>query len=368
MPTARIDDEGTTLYYEDSGAPQGSSDYTTVILNHGYVAHAPIFRPMFPHAASHNLRLIAFNQREYPGSSQLSDAQLSLFHSSDEKEQEVVIVDLSRDLARFTAYIISHEKTPAPANTAGKKSGGVCIYSWSGGNASLYGMLTYLPSFEQSVRKILESHVTSIITFGKNQPYDCPETPVTQPFALKDPPSLFLGLQDPPKTYTPARDLKTPPDQLTTAFLVWASTWFKSYPDLDSVTLSSIVDQERLTDDPNDPRYLSSYEAMTQQQKDETLFPGIAARLGPAFVSWKIYVENLRRAIFDTKGTLKGVPLYHLWGAMSPWNCPWSARRLQDMLDEPVVAGEQRREVHIERLEGIHHFVSFPSLIRIFRS
>lgn len=40
MPLATIDDEGVTLYYEDSGVPPDSTDYTTVVLLHGYVVHA----------------------------------------------------------------------------------------------------------------------------------------------------------------------------------------------------------------------------------------------------------------------------------------------------------------------------------------
>lgn len=36
MPVASIDGDGTSLYYEDTGAPPGGrSDYTTFVLLHG---------------------------------------------------------------------------------------------------------------------------------------------------------------------------------------------------------------------------------------------------------------------------------------------------------------------------------------------
>ena len=39
MPTAPVDNTGTVLYYEDSGAPAGSTDYVTLVLIHGTCFH-----------------------------------------------------------------------------------------------------------------------------------------------------------------------------------------------------------------------------------------------------------------------------------------------------------------------------------------
>jgi hypothetical protein len=35
MPTARINDKGTEIYYEDTGSVAGVNNYSTVILLHG---------------------------------------------------------------------------------------------------------------------------------------------------------------------------------------------------------------------------------------------------------------------------------------------------------------------------------------------
>lgn len=43
MPLAQIDDKGTSIYYEDSGAPDGHSRYTTVVLVHGTLINSGMF-------------------------------------------------------------------------------------------------------------------------------------------------------------------------------------------------------------------------------------------------------------------------------------------------------------------------------------
>ena len=40
MPTVDIDDKGTQIYYEDSGVPAGISDYTTIVLVHGFTVNS----------------------------------------------------------------------------------------------------------------------------------------------------------------------------------------------------------------------------------------------------------------------------------------------------------------------------------------
>ena len=35
MPTATVDEQGTYIYYEDTGIPEDAVNYTTVMLLHG---------------------------------------------------------------------------------------------------------------------------------------------------------------------------------------------------------------------------------------------------------------------------------------------------------------------------------------------
>ena len=43
MQKACIDDKGTEFAYIDSGAPSGSTDYSTVVIVHGHTYHARKF-------------------------------------------------------------------------------------------------------------------------------------------------------------------------------------------------------------------------------------------------------------------------------------------------------------------------------------
>lgn len=40
MPIAPVNDDGAVLYYEDTGAPSQSTDYTTLALVHGLIFHS----------------------------------------------------------------------------------------------------------------------------------------------------------------------------------------------------------------------------------------------------------------------------------------------------------------------------------------
>ena len=49
MPTIPVNNDGDFLYYEDSGAPQGLTHYTTIILLHGFVCHSGEYSLMRTH-------------------------------------------------------------------------------------------------------------------------------------------------------------------------------------------------------------------------------------------------------------------------------------------------------------------------------
>ncbi|EKM53112.1 uncharacterized protein PHACADRAFT_197542 [Phanerochaete carnosa HHB-10118-sp] len=47
MPLAQIDDNGTAIYYEDTGVPDGSSTYPTIVITHGLLINSGIPIPKF---------------------------------------------------------------------------------------------------------------------------------------------------------------------------------------------------------------------------------------------------------------------------------------------------------------------------------
>lgn len=46
MPTLPVNGNGTVLYYEDSGVPNGATDYTTIIIFHGFIFHGGVHHLM----------------------------------------------------------------------------------------------------------------------------------------------------------------------------------------------------------------------------------------------------------------------------------------------------------------------------------
>lgn len=49
MPVGLVDDMGTVLYYEDSGVPDGSATYVTIVLVHGTMFHSGTYSPETAH-------------------------------------------------------------------------------------------------------------------------------------------------------------------------------------------------------------------------------------------------------------------------------------------------------------------------------
>lgn len=125
------------------------------------------FRPMFPHAASYNLRLITITVQGYPGSSPVTDAQMSALTSTDVEAASAALLDLSEEIASAIARIIKNEKLLAPSDVGGKRTGGVSIMAWSAGNAFLLSILGNIAALDKEVSATLERHLTSCILYGE---------------------------------------------------------------------------------------------------------------------------------------------------------------------------------------------------------
>lgn len=60
----------------------------------------------------------------------------------------------------------------------------------------------------------------------------------------------------------------------------------------------------------------------------------------------------------DTGGLWKDVDLLHVWKDMSGWPCVWAAKCVAEMLEEPEVEGQQRRDTRVVCMSGAANFVS----------
>ncbi|KAI0092166.1 Alpha/Beta hydrolase protein [Irpex rosettiformis] len=339
MPSVTVNPLGIELYYEDSGAPAGSTSYSTVFLIHGYYCHSSIFLPTFSHAKLHNFRFIAINMREYPGTTNLSEAELQQFASADLEDQAAAVASQAVDIARLIVHVIKQEGIPPPQRSGDTLSGGVSLMAWSAGTLMINALLANVPTLDKAVYEFLNRYVTNAIFYTA--------------------PNIAFGIADPPKTTYPLKNLTMSTEEAHDAFLTWISTYWQPFPDLKSINTTSIQQRKPMTEISSDPRYKSIRERRSPEEIEGIVHAPVKYRIGPALVNWQVFMANTRRALLDTKGTWKDVKVLIAWGEMGPWTVALAAKELTETLQEPAVEGQQRREVKFLCLKDASHFLPY---------
>ena len=125
-----------------------------------------VFRKLFSHAATHNLRLIAVNMRDYPGSSPYTAAELSMLAMPDAKVQETVIRKEGQELAEFLQFIIKAEAIAPIVESEGRRDGGIVLVTWSMGNIFSMSLLGNAKIFSEHMRSLLETYLRKVVVYG----------------------------------------------------------------------------------------------------------------------------------------------------------------------------------------------------------
>lgn len=190
MQTAHLDsdDSGTHFAYIDSGTPSGSETYTTLVCVHGYTynaresspplilrsptTHHPwlsieIFSRLLPLAQSHNLRVIAFNRRDYAGSTPFSSAELAAITRADGSEHVDFLRARGLEVARFLLWVIREKKIPQASADADGARGGLALLGWSLGNVTTMAFLRHLRSFPSDIVDALAPYLRTFFIYGK---------------------------------------------------------------------------------------------------------------------------------------------------------------------------------------------------------
>ncbi|TCD64176.1 hypothetical protein EIP91_004448 [Steccherinum ochraceum] len=170
MPLASLDDYGVVFDYDDTGAPPGSTDYTTLVIVHGIQFNNGIFFRLKPYAASANLRLVLLNLREHGRSTPYSDDEAKILAGSDLEQQAAFMKQRVKELAAFFAWFIQKENIPLKKEVNGKKTGGFSWIAWSGGNAysvSFFGFPEVIPEHE---RQLIERYLRSYVMYDPAHP------------------------------------------------------------------------------------------------------------------------------------------------------------------------------------------------------
>ena len=173
MPIALLDDAGTRLYYEDSGAP--SANYTTLVLVHGSGFHsgkgylhttlipgvlinvfAASFQRMIPCAAEHNLRLIIPNLRDYPHSTPYTAEELEDLRGPSRERQEKALQSRGLELAAFLKEVVKSDPSIGPMS----------LLAWSAGHCQTNALFAYADHVPKDTIELLNTHLRSYILYG----------------------------------------------------------------------------------------------------------------------------------------------------------------------------------------------------------
>ncbi|KAA1467615.1 hypothetical protein DENSPDRAFT_869191 [Dentipellis sp. KUC8613] len=338
MPVAPIDDQGTQLYYEDSGALPGL--YTTIVIIHGTAYHGAIFSRMFPHAAAYQLRLVAVNRREYPGSTPLSDEDLRIVNGTDASAGRDFFRRQSVDIVRFLAWFVQNEDIPKIHSTPGERDkAGLILMSWSAGWA----------------------HVARVLSDADALPIDLIETltPYLRGVCANDPPRRVMGL---PRTadcnfYEPIFDTSLTDEEYCTYFQPWCSNYYL-HPDISTRRSDGLTAE--ILDNPPEGKLATSNGMSIAEKMAVTSASAVARLERPLLMAPDEFFLDATHGLFKKCDPAAGVwprcKFYVLWCEQTVWECVMAAWHIEDMYNAKKVEGEVGRELLMLSMPECNHF------------
>ncbi|KAJ7592218.1 Alpha/Beta hydrolase protein [Mycena floridula] len=216
LQTLKVDNDGTTLAFSDSGNP-GTSDYTTIFALHGICFNGHVFKRIQAIAASNNIRLVSINRRLYKGSTPLTEAEAMILITSSGEEKADFINTRGLEIATFVDSFIQSAQLP-PVSSDGK--GGVALLGWSAGNLGAVGAIANIDKLPMAAQERFKTHLRALI--------------------MQDPPSLIFGLPSPPANWAPQVDTSIPEETRTPMFTRWITSYF-DHGDLSTKSWDSLA-------------------------------------------------------------------------------------------------------------------------------
>jgi len=326
MPTAPVDKNGTELFFEDSGAVPGSTNYTTLVIYHGSAFTGNTFHKLLPLGAANNVRLVILNRRDYAGSTKYTDDNLKDLNAGDKSFME----RLGLEVAHFLLWFADTHKIPKISG----KSGGFAVMGWSMGNATAMAPLAY-------------PDVIGKETYAKLDPY-------FRQLVLYDPPFLAFGYDQPPEGYDPFTDPDYPtPQAMFDNFSIWVSSYF-DHPDLPSRTIHGLNFDKRGA--------RPSIDNMTPAEMTVNFDATAAARTEfPMFFPMQPTLKKQAQlTLFDEKLTQEVLPkleVVYILCTKTQWYCAWGMIETEKQHKENIAQGRKVRPIRFIDIEGANHFV-----------
>ncbi|GJE91056.1 alpha/beta hydrolase [Phanerochaete sordida] len=331
MPLAPIDNIGTCIYYEDSGAPNGGSTYTTLVFVHGAFSNSAIFEHMLPLATKHGLRMITMNNRDYRGSTPYSADELADFTNADTEVQASAVRRWGSEIARFLAYLCDTLHIPAIATDRGKKVGGLVLVTWSLSGMAALSLLGDPRTMGENLTSAVEPYLRSIV--------------------LYDSPCIIYGAVPDIGLTFPSPDPNAPPEREPDAALEWVSSYFPPLPDGQSITPELLQAYSAAL--PRTP----TLRALSAADYQRIIDPSVAARsLAIMATDPAIRAQHAHTAFCDAGAVLPDVDVLALWCDQSVWLTAWAAKVFQDFVRRPAEPGKRKRNMAFLRVNNANHF------------
>ncbi|KAI0744998.1 hypothetical protein C8Q76DRAFT_605350 [Earliella scabrosa] len=341
----------------DSGVPQGSVDYTTLVLLHGYAWHSAIFDRLLPYAGLYNTRIILVNRRDYPGTLPYTAGELSLLPESlspitdpEELKQNKTSITLfikhrGHELLRFLTELI--QTRGIPRAQPGENKDGIVVAGWSLGVLWMNAILAHAASY---------SH------------YDVDLNDYLRRVILYDGPNCFFSFPAPNNSYNPVLDPAN--DVASPVVSDWISGFYSHGTTIDTLVERTPVDDPPPTvrtmglDDIRNCVYIPS-DATGNSDKRLLLgghFAGVFADLWNDAIAIAPEPSHARKALRD-------VEVRVVWCERSIWETVLAGWNIKTEMEDARSKGRTVRNVSAVCLRGGNHFAHWhdpEGTLRVF--
>jgi len=329
MPTAPVDDQGTEIFFTDSGVPSESKNYTTLVIFHGAAFTGNTFRKLIPDAFANNVRLIILNRREYSGSSQYTDAEIDDLLAG----RKCFMERLGLQVANFLLWFVQTHNIPRVSSD--RKSGGLAVMGWSLGNTTSLAFIGQPDVIPKELYQKLTPYMKDVILF--------------------DPPDMTFEYHETikPKLWDP----KTFNSQISGYYICTYDP--NASPDTNPRPNKSILhpDKPPSTDNMTEEELASILEMPPCIRSD---FP-ILGRSPPIR---PVIREQWRKAVFDkalARDIFPELQVVFMAAEMTALACVWGKLVTEKRYMEAVEQGRRARPIRFITMKGANHFVHWDN-------
>ncbi|KAI0823785.1 hypothetical protein BC628DRAFT_1323902 [Trametes gibbosa] len=331
--------------YLDSGAPQDSTNYTTVVIVHGYGWHGGNFKKLMPLGQQFNTRVIVINRRDFPGSDEYTPSEkahlvhLATTPTSPEITQGVVefMRARAREVYNFLVDFVKRERIPVREGS----TGGLIIAGWSLGSSYMTALLANVRLFPEGDIQ-LSKYMRRLVMYDAS--------------------SICFGYPFPPKWYQPLLDTSLTGEERIVRFCTWVTGYF-SHGDVFTLGGAALESHTMLADPSPTYARMTPAELAASTHRPPQLDDGSDRLMVMACITHGAYAVIREQALYKME-TAEGasdwwnLPVRQVWGDRSIWEMLWCAKMLTEEMEEARRTGKTMREIALVRFEGANHFVS----------